>query len=309
MSDTKIKTGSKPKVLSEGIITYVKLPHLCSHPEVKNRDLNKEHVQSLVDSISANGLDTPLLVWSGSDKPGAQMKIKSEKDPVPGCFVVAGFHRRAAIRRISKDTPEVFAKRFPNGIPVKYVAGGIVEALAAQLRENVDRLDPEVGEIVPFVVALHETHKLKGKEIARKIGKSEAWVSQMLAIHKNLGKEGVEAVAKEGASVRDAVKGAKDVKSGKVSKDEAVTKIKNKTATKKAGGKPAQDLKRVSAKTLYARYTALPSMKTGARLTVLESALAYLAGQNDEIPTELEGDSDQKDNKKSKKPKAESDDE
>lgn len=293
----KVKTT---KTTNPGAILYVPLNHLCLHPEVKNRAINTDHVKALADSIKANGLDTPLLVWSGNEKPGAMMKIKSAKDPVPGCFVVAGFHRRGAIRQIFKEDEETFKKRFPSGVPVKYITGTLGDALAAQLRENLNRLEPEVGEVVPFVVRLHEELKMKGKEIARKVGKSEAWVSQMLNINKNLGKEGVDAVAKEGASIRNAVKGSKDVQKGKSTKEDAVSKIKDKTAKKKAGGKAAQELKRASAKTIHARYTALPTMKTGERLNVLEEALAYLAGQSDELPEVLQGDSEQKDNKKKK---------
>ena len=87
-------------------------------------------------------------------------------------------------------------------------------------------------------------------------------------------------------TVKDAKAAAAEVKAGKATPKEAVEKAKKKTAERKASGKE-RDEKRVGAKQIWARYNVLPSMKMGAKLEILETALKYLAKEVDALPAEL----------------------
>lgn len=275
----------------------VPLAHLASHPKIKNRNIDKAHVTDLQSSISKDGLDTVLFTYAG-EKEDSTMKLGEES--VPANFLIAGFHRRDALRALKKSDPKRFAALFPGDmIPVRRFHGTVADAIALQLRENVARKDPEPQDLFPQLLQLRDEFKLKSNVIAKHIGKSEAWVSRMLNAADELGEEGTEAISTGAIGVDDALKIAEDSKRAKKAgtplskeeKSEKIGKAKTKKAARVASGKVRAE-KRVGPKALLARYKAIPRVGHARRTEILEAVLSYLAQESDELPTELQKDAE-----------------
>lgn len=278
-------------------ITMVSLDHLLAHKDLKNRPIDTSHVEDLYNSIKAKGLDTALVTWDGGS---SDSRMKIGDDTYPSNFLVAGFHRRDALRRLRKDSKDRFDELFPGGlVPVNRRTGSMAEMLCLQLRENVARKDPTPQELFPLLEKLSKDHKMKNIAIAKSIGKSEAWVSRMLSITTELGDEGAAAVADGEATVSDlqavAEESKRSKKTGKdFDKQAALSKVKAKGAAKKASGAQRGD-KRASAKTLWGRYLALPKgAALGVKFRVAEAALKYLAGETDKLEPEIQRDPEAK---------------
>jgi len=290
--------ASVAALVAAGAITMVPLDHLLAHPDLKNRTIDKAHVADLYESIKQDGLDTPLASWDGG-APDKKMKI-SDSETVPANFLIAGFHRREALKRLRKENPDRFNELFPSGaIPVTRRTGALVEMICLQLRENVAHLQPDASTLFPQITRLKEEFKMKNVAIAKKIGKSESWVSRMLTVSAELGDEGAELVKAGDASLSDVQEVAeakkRAAKTGtKFDTKAALAKVKSKTAAKKSAGNDRAE-KRASVKTLHGRYKALPaSTPMGAKYRILESVLNYLAGESDDLPPELQKDPEAK---------------
>lgn len=278
---------------TEGVIKathFLPLELVVEYPEIGKRELDKEWAAELKESIRANGLDTPLLVWDGGEE-APMMKVGTKE--VPSNFLVAGFHRREALRSLRKEDSSRFENLFPQGIPVRRFSGSLGDMIALQLRENLDRQNPEAEEVLPQVLRLRDEFKLKQKQIARKIGRSEAYVSQLLAVEEELGKEGVEEVVKGGVSAKHAMRAAKDVRKGKSSKEQAIKSAKEKSAKQKAAGRDREE-KRVSFGKLWGRFKALPAMEDDDAFAILQKMCRYVAGEIDTLPKELKADAAKK---------------
>lgn len=267
---------------------FLPLELLVDHPSLHNRPIDEEWVQELKTSIAKNGLDTPLFVWNGGTE--CPKMTVNDKD-FPASFVTAGFHRRAALRKLRKENPDRFAELFPKGVPVIVRGGSMQETICLQLRENVDRLNPTAAEILPQMLRLRDEFKMKNKEIAQRIGRSDSYVSQVFAVEEELGTEGVEEVVSGGVSAKEAVKAAAEVrkarKAGKpVDKKAVVAKAKEKTAKLKAKGAQREE-KRMSLKRIWKAYKALPAMTLGKKLNLIEAAVEYAVGDSDRLPKEF----------------------
>lgn len=296
----KIEKPSKD--YNKGELRFVPLDNLVTHPEIHNREIHKEHVALLTESIARDGLDTPLLIWNGGD-PAMEVELANKKK-IPATFIVGGGHRNKALRAFRKADKEAFEKAFPKGIPCHMIQGDLKDALAAQLRENAARENPTGEEILPFVQRLKDEFKMKNTKIAKAVGRSDAWVSEVLDIGKHLGSDATEKVIKGEIGLSDAVKAAKKVKKGKQSKEDALDEAVEKTNKKKKKGSKKSD-KRIGMKALYARYKALPGLKLGQRIQVLEAAFEYAVGDTDVVPELLRSsDEDTSDVKKTKKKKS-----
>jgi len=269
---------------------FLPLERIVDHPEVGKQKLDAELVEQTKASILQVGLDDPLTVWNGG-KEYETMEMKGG-DEVPSSFLVDGAHRRAAIRSIRKDDEAKFAELFPNGVPVvmrDYAS--LPEFIGAQLRANLARRTPKVAEILPKMQRLRDEFKMKNKQIAAIIGKSEAYVSNVLNIEEELGDEGVEALKEGEVSSKDALEAAKEVKQAKKAGKSAdvkavVAKAKQKTAARKAAGRE-RDEKRPSLKRLWKIYKSLPSLRLGERIAVLEGMCEFLVGEASKLPKEL----------------------
>jgi ParB family chromosome partitioning protein len=96
------------------------------------RDLNKDHVTELAESIAALGLIEPLVV-------DAKQRL------------LAGAHRKAAILLLQQSQPEIFTERFPDGVPIYRIdfdsEAEPERALAIEAAENEKRRDYTPAEI------------------------------------------------------------------------------------------------------------------------------------------------------------------
>jgi len=300
MKPTKSNTAQEETSQHETVLVPIK--HLLAHPELKNRPIDKGHVDELTESIFRNGLDTPLQSWNGGSD-DAEMEIPDE-GKVPANYLIAGFHRRDALRALKKKDEARFNELFPEGkIPVIRRSGSLADMIALQIRENANRKDPSLPELLPQLVKLRETHKMKNVAIARAIGKSEAWVSRVFDIVEEGGEDAVAAAQEGKLSYREALSVADDAKQAKkegkpLSKEEKSERVKKaveKSAKSKGKGKAD---KRVGAKTIWGRYKAMPKVQLGRKLTIAEEALSYIAGETDELPAELQRDPAEKKVKK-----------
>lgn len=297
-----MKTTKEPKAdLNQGDLRYVPLDLIVDHPEIKNRELIKEHVEELVESVGRNGLDIPLLCWPGGPEKDNRMKIGSKE--YPATFLVAGGHRRSALNKLRKLDKVAFEKKFPNGIPCKMVYGELQDALAAQLRENLQRENPSAADVLPYVLRLKNEFGLKNKAIAKRIGRSDSWVSEVLSIQENLGEEATKDLADGSVGLTDALKASKKVKKGKASKEEALAEAREKGKKKKDKGRQRAE-KRYSAKRIFSIYKALPNLKIGVAKQLLEAAFEYVVGDRDDLPAELTPSDDQESETKPSKKKA-----
>lgn len=301
-----MKTGDKITVKGypEGTLTHIPLRLIVDHEEIPYRTLNEEWVGELSKNIEQVGLTVPLLVWNGGGEKGQRMVVGENNEKYPASFLVAGNHRRAALKAFFKRNGAGFKEKFPNGIMCVVLGGEIKDVLTAQLRENVMREDMSPEQVFPVLKQLLKKEAKGGcgmsqKEVAVAIGKSPGWVSQILTIEEELGDEAVEALKKkelglaETRAVASKVKKAK--KAGKDIDPKAELKAaKEKAAKRKAAGK-TREAKRVSAKVLWKRYIALPKMGMGALKALAEQALGYLAGEEEyqTLPDELSADSEE----------------
>ncbi len=282
-------TKKDSKVLGD-VVIHLPIAQLGDHPEINNRALTTESIEEMKTSILASGLDEPLVLWDGGT-PGKTVSVGGKE--VPATYILSGSRRRAAIKLILKSDPKAYARLFPLGIPCRVRTGKLVDAVCANLRFNSARRDPDASEILPEIQRLRGPEfKLSQREIAKSLGKSDAWVSQILSVEKALGEEGVAEVKKGGISMRDAKKAASNVnkktKAGlPVSAKEELQKAKASTASREASGRKKAP-KRVSASRLYAVWKSLPrGLNVGEQKLILEGALTYLAGETEKLPKQL----------------------
>lgn len=270
-------------------ITMVPVDHIVNHPDIHYRKLDKEWAKELGEAIATSGLDQPLILWNGGD-PDTQIKIAGKL--LPATFLIAGQHRLAAIKGLRSKSRSEFKQFFPDGAVPCIVRGGSLEdALCTQLREGVLHKSPSNDEVFPVLQRLAGEFQMKQNEIADKIGKSTAWVSQILSVSDTLGKGAIDALSDGEMTVADATKAAKEVKQKRakgedVDPEEVVKKAKSKAADRKASGREREE-KRVGTKKLIERYRSLPSMTLGKKLQVVEAMFAYIVGEVDELPDEL----------------------
>lgn len=277
---------------------YYSLDLLADHPDLGQRPLDKEHVGDLQNSIREHGLDVPLIIWDGGEE-APEMTIGGKT--VPSSFLVAGLHRRAALRRLKKEDAEAFAKLFPDGVPCVVRTGTLQEMLCLQLRENLDRKNPSTEDILPKVIRLRDEFGMKAKHIAKAVGRSDAFVSNLFDIERELGESGVKEVIEGGIAIKDALKAANELKAKKKGGEEpdeedvkeVVAKAKAKTTARKESGRE-RDEKRTSIKKVWERFCALPAMDDAKALKILRAGVGYVVGQRDTLPKELSAEASKK---------------
>jgi len=277
---------SKPKktATTEEAYVYKRPEEIALHDEVQYRPVSKTRVDEYVNDIAKNGLLHPLTVWDG-EADAMQVGTGSRVKEIDPCFLVAGKHRFEAIKKLKRTDKAAYDKQFPEGIPLKFIQGDLKVAICAQLRENVHREKLKMDQILPTVKRLKDKFGLRQNAIAIKIGKSTAYVAQLLSIGKSLGDEAEDAIIAGDLSVQEALKAVKEVKAGK-DKSEVVDSAKKKTKEKKASGKERAE-KRISLKEGYRRFEALPRMATGTRFQLLQKLVQYCVGESNSLPKEL----------------------
>ena len=294
MQVTKSAVKSAPPVQPN---LFVPLDHIVNSKDLHYRGQDQAHVDALVADIGANGLDSPLFTFAETST--HQVKIKGAPTAIPATYLVAGLHRRAALLKLRREQAEVFKKRFPNGIPVLHRVCNVAEALLLQVRENCSRKEMSAEEIFPILEKLAaDPFKMTGKQIASKVGKSTAWVSQMMAVNAELDPETQVEVRTSKIAVGDARKLAGEVRAGKkagapLTKETIRAKaeaLKHKQAQKSAGGgqRASGDERKVSLAKVWGRYRAsCTSISTGRKVTILEDTIRYVLGELKTLSPEL----------------------
>lgn len=139
---------------------YVSFDAVHLHPAVANhRPLNEAKVAHYAEDIRRNGLLEPLVVW--------------ERNPGE-LFLVGGFHRHQAIRRIRAQNPGYFDR-----VDVRVVAGELDEIQALNLKLNADRLDARITDYFDAIIFMANAN-WEPRRIAQFLDKSEGWIADIL---------------------------------------------------------------------------------------------------------------------------------
>lgn len=139
---------------------YVPIEQVREHPLVANhRDLDERKVAHYHDDILKNGLLEPLVVWERNSRE---------------YYLVGGFHRMAAIRRIRAARPGWYDR-----VDVRVVAGDVEEIRALNLKLNADRLDAKVSDYFDTILFLNNANWTSAR-IAAFLDKGEGWVEDIL---------------------------------------------------------------------------------------------------------------------------------
>ena len=139
---------------------YVPFDKVHLHPSVANhRPLNEAKVAHYAEDILRNGLLEPIVVWERN----------------PGEFyLVGGFHRHNAIRRIRAQNPGYFDR-----VDVRVVHGELDEIQALNLKLNADRLDARITDYFDAVIFMANANWDKSR-IARFLDKNASWIEDIL---------------------------------------------------------------------------------------------------------------------------------
>lgn len=139
---------------------YVPFDHVHLHPSVANhRPLNEAKVAHYAEDILRNGLLEPIVVWERN--PGEY-------------YLVGGFHRHNAIRRIRAQNPGYFDR-----VDVRVVQGELDEIQALNLKLNADRLDARITDYFDAIIFMANANWDKNR-IARFLDKNVAWIEDIL---------------------------------------------------------------------------------------------------------------------------------
>ena len=139
---------------------YVPFEKVHLHPSVANhRPLNEAKVAHYAEDIQRNGLLEPIVVWERN--PGEY-------------YLVGGFHRHNAIRRIRAEHPGYFDR-----IDVRVVHGDLDEIQALNLKLNADRLDARITDYFDAIIFMANANWDKSR-IARFLDKSVPWIEDIL---------------------------------------------------------------------------------------------------------------------------------
>lgn len=139
---------------------YVPFEQVHLHPSVANhRPLQEAKVAHFAEDILQNGLLEPIVVWERN--PGEY-------------FLVGGFHRHAAVRRIRTSNPGYFDR-----IDVRVVQGDLDEIQALNLKLNADRLDARITDYFDAILFMSNANWDTGR-IARFLDKTESWIEDIL---------------------------------------------------------------------------------------------------------------------------------
>jgi ParB family chromosome partitioning protein len=139
---------------------YVPFDQINIHPCISNhRGINERKVAHYADDILKNGLLEPLIVW---ERRGGEF------------FLVGGFHRMNAIRKIREKNPGYFDR-----IDVRVVDGELDEMQALNLKLNADRLDAKISDYFDAVIFMNNANWTK-ERIADFLDKSVPWIEDII---------------------------------------------------------------------------------------------------------------------------------
>lgn len=194
------------------------------HNEIRNSRRILTNIDVLMESIRADGLRRPLLVW----------QYRKNKKSKSQYYLLGGFRRFEALKQLrleSKDLKEQFSL-----VPIVRWEGGLEDAHFQVLADNLDHDNLTQMEVADEVARL-EAMDFSRKQICEKLGKDKSWVSRMLTLHKGA-KTSVKESLSQGKIPTDAaqeiVKHARDEREQKILLDKAEEAAEKGESAKKA---------------------------------------------------------------------------
>ncbi|MEK7384526.1 MAG: ParB N-terminal domain-containing protein [Elusimicrobiota bacterium] len=246
-------------------------------------------IPELVDDIRQRGLLENLVVWHKRMKREAH-KLPDGREVWDRYILIAGHRRHEALRIIREEDPTAFDQ-----VPVTLFAGNEDDARFAMLAENLGREDLTAAEVAEAVWAM----KLRGHnqaEIAKRLAKSQAWVSRLLKFREQACEVLRRALADESVPF-DLALTLCDLDEAKQERELAkyleTKKTEGKAAASRSAKTAAGAVVRPSAKALGREYDFIvlarknASERQRAMLSLAERVLAYALGRGawpDELP-------------------------
>jgi len=139
---------------------YLPINQISIHPTIANhRELSLNKVTHLEKDILKNGLLEPLVVW---ERQAGEY------------YLVGGFHRMEAIKRIRTTNPTYFDR-----VDVRVIAGDPDEIKALNLKLNADRLDVKITDYFETVIYLNNVN-WSAERIAEFLDKSVSWIDEII---------------------------------------------------------------------------------------------------------------------------------
>lgn len=246
-------------------------------------------IPELVEDIRQRGLLENLVVW--------HKRMKREPHTLPDgtqvwdrYILIAGHRRHEAIRIIREEDPTAF-----DSVPVTLFQGNEDDAKFAMLAENLGRDDLTAAEVAEAVYQM----KLRGHaqaEIAKRLAKSQAWVSRALKLREQACAALFKAVADDqvpfdlALTLCDLDERAQERALARYLETKAK---EGKGAASRGAKKDAGAIVRPSSKVLGREYDYLVLVrknapaKNAAMLSLAERVLAYALGRGpwpDELP-------------------------
>lgn len=186
MSNATDEEETKPAKFKPPFVAFTDIEIGDNISDQKRTRMNLD-LEDLVDlefvlSIDREGLIAPLAV-----REGGPARTTGKRKVVLDC----GYRRYGAIGLLRENkVPGQKTKASSwNQIPVRYVKGDEEDQDVRNLVENLQRLNLDPFQEGAAIKAYMEKHKATQVEIAHRLGKSEAWVSQRLSTLRNASEE------------------------------------------------------------------------------------------------------------------------
>lgn len=159
MKATRSLTASLDQAASDERIVELKVADVEPDPEQPRRDIDKDGIKQLAESIRVQGLIQPIIVVKNATGEGATYRIRCGERRWKASKLIEAKTIRAIV--VSDDKT-------------------MAEVLAAQLTENLHRDDMSVPDTVAGLVRLVAEVGRKGA--AEQLAKPLSWVSKMMQI-------------------------------------------------------------------------------------------------------------------------------
>lgn len=211
----------------------------------KRGEFEKEDIKRLAESIVTHGLLEPLVV--------------REKNDADKYELIAGERRLRAILLIREQDAQKFKQ-----IDCKVVKGNRLFAGECSMIENIQRADLQPMEIARGLAEMRNCG-LTQKQIADKLGKTQAWASQYLLLLKE--EPEVQKLVEEGKASVGTIRDLKAVPPEH--KQEAIESIRERKTTKGRGPRVSKAVKPESDK---------PKIKIQRTATEIEKTAVGLRG-------------------------------
>lgn len=225
---------------------YVQIDRISEHPDVRNhRPVDPGKVDHYFDDIQKHGLLEPLVVWERN---------------AGEYFLVGGFHRIAAMRRIREANPGHFDR-----VDVRVVAGDPDDMRALNLKLNADRLDMKITDFFNTIVHLNNVNWPVAR-IAEFLDKSVSWVEDIIRYAPAMPAEIRHLLEEEKLTWSKAKSMCRAVK--KAEPGEEKSELKRQLAAMKKSAQAEKPKRPVTMRQAKERFTAIANEKPKATFTL-----------------------------------------